>query len=144
MCQIPSQLFFSLPLHTFLILCSLSRKRFFSVCLSLVVFDGEFGKASGAPVVQQYSFQRDRIKKLAVPNRLQGLVRPKISWHLSVTDQQPFNSMVCAVAKMTFKETQGLFLWFKEGICLQGFCFASDTACIYNVARIKCLCKTAS
>lgn len=79
MCQIPSQLFFSLPLHTFLILCFLSIERFFSVCLSLVVFDGEFGKASGAPVVQQYSFQRDRIKKLAVPNRLQGLVRPKIS-----------------------------------------------------------------
>jgi len=68
MCQIPSQLFFSIPVHTFLILCSLSIKRVFSVCSSLMAFNGEYSEASVAPVVQQFSFQRDRIKKLGVPN----------------------------------------------------------------------------
>lgn len=91
--------------------------------------------ASGISAVQQFSFQRDGIEKLAVPNWLQGLVRPNISWHISVTDQQTFNSMVHTVAKMTFKETQGSFLWFKEGISSQG---------IYNVAPVKCVYKTAS
>lgn len=33
-----------------------------------------------------------------------------------MSDQQPFNSMIHAVANMTFKETQGLFLWFEEVI----------------------------
>lgn len=91
--------------------------------------------ASGVPVVQQFSFQRDRTEKLAVPNIFQGLVRPNISWHISVTDQQTFNSVIQAVAKMTFKETLGWFLWLKEGISSQG---------VYNVATIKCLYKTAS
>lgn len=95
-------------------------------------------------VVQLFSFQRDRIKKLAVPNWLHGLVRSKICWHFSLSDQEPFNSMGCAVANMTFKETRGLFLWFEEVISRQGFCFASEAARTFNVACIKYLCKTAS
>lgn len=136
MCQISSQPFFPLPILTFLILCSLSKKRFFfSDGPSLVGFGGKFGKASEAPEVQQFSFQGDGIKKLAVPDWLQGLVRPMASWHLPVTDQAPLNSIVRAAAKMTFKETLSLFLWFKEGTSsLQGFCFASGTACIYNAS----------
>lgn len=47
-----------------------SQKRFFffSDGPSLVGFGGKFGKASEAPVMQQFSFQRDGIKKLAVPD----------------------------------------------------------------------------
>lgn len=70
-------------------------------------------------------------------------MRSKISWHFSLGDQQPFNSMVCAVANMTLKETQGLFLWFKEVISRQGFYFAS-VLCTFSVACIKYLYKTAS
>lgn len=81
-----------------------------------MAFDEEFGKTPWASVVQLFSFQRDRIKKLAVPNWLNGLVRSRIPWHFSMSDQQPFHSMIHAIASMTFKETQGLFLWFEEVI----------------------------
>lgn len=140
----PSQLFLFVHIHTLIIPCSLSIQRSFSFCSSLVAFDEDFGKTPRASVVQQFSCQRDRIKKPGVPNWLHGLGRPKISWYFSLSDQQPFNSMVCAVANMTFKETQGLFLWFKEVISRQGFCFASEAVCTFSVACIKCFCKTTS
>lgn len=70
--------------------------------------------ASGISAVQQFSFQRDGIEKLAVPNWLQGLVRPNISWHISVTDQQTFNSMVHTVAKMTSRKPRVRFCGLKK------------------------------